>query len=156
MTAPVRDVEVVLGKFFGAQGFYVLIWLGLLPLLGILGILGEPDWGPVLTVYAGLFALGLTTNALGVLASTGTRNQLVSAVIALTGNLLLMLVPTVLGLFRHDPEVERLVRYLSFTSHFQSDFVRGVFDLRYLVFYLSLACVFLFFSVRMLEARKWR
>ncbi len=156
MTAPVRDTEVVLGKFLGAQGFYMFIWMSLLPLMGILAVLGEPDWGPVLAVYMFLFSLGLMTNALGILASAGTKNQLVSAVFALSGNLFLMLLAMGVILFPHESGVRRVVQYVSFTSHFSADYIRGVVDLRYMFFYVSVAILLLFFTVRVVEARKWR
>ncbi len=156
MTAPVREVEVVLGKFFAAQTFYMFVWLTMLPLLFILEVLGSPDWGPVIAVYIGLFSLGLLTNSIGLLTSAGTRNQLIAAILALTGNLLLTLVSMLYALFRHDPEVVRLIRYVSYTSHFSTDYTRGIVDLRYVFFYVSFAALFLLFSVRIVEARKWR
>lgn len=156
MTAPVREVEVVLGKFFAAQVFYMFVWLSLVPLLVVLGILGSPDWGPVMAIYWGLFAIGLLTNALGVFASAGTRNQLVAAILALTGNLAFMLISMAQGFARESPDMQRVIHYLSYTAHFAADYTRGIVDLRYFVFYLTFASLFLFLTVRMLEARKWR
>ena len=156
MTAPVRETEVVLGKFLAAQGFYMFVWTSLLPLMGILAVLGNPDWGPVAALYAFLFCLGFMTNSLGVLASAGTKNQLVSAVFALSGNLLFILVSALHVLFPHEADVRRLIQYVSFTSHFDADYIRGVVDLRYLFYYASFTVLFLFFSVRVLEAHKWR
>ena len=156
MTAPVTEWQVILGKFFAAQVCYTLIWLTLVPLLAILGIRGNPDWGPVLAIYIGIFSLGLLTNALGILASAGTRNQLIAAALSLTGNLLFVLVAMGPRLLPESSDVSRLFHYLSFTSHFARDYSRGVLDLRYIFFYVSFAALFLFFSVRVLEARKWR
>ena len=50
----------------------------------------------------------------------------------------------------------RVVQYVSFTSHFSADYIRGVVDLRYMFFYVSVAILLLFFTVRVVEARKWR
>jgi ABC-2 type transport system permease protein len=154
LTAPVTEWQVVLGKFLGAQAFYMLIWLGLAPLFAILAVLGKPDWGPIAAMYAGLFALGLLTNALGILASAVTRNQLVAAILALTGNLFFYLLYLGAFFFPAQPEARRVVQYLSFTSHFGGDFFQGVVDLRHVFFYASWALLFLFFSVRVVEARK--
>jgi ABC-2 type transport system permease protein len=156
MTAPVTESQVVLGKFLAAQVFYMLIWLSLGPLLAVLAVLGRPDWGPIISIYLGTFALGLLTNSLGVLASATTRNQLVAAVLALTGNLLFFLVNLLRALFPDEPDFRRLISYISFSAHFGGDYINGVLDLRYFLFYLSFALFFLFFSVRLLEARKWR
>jgi ABC-2 type transport system permease protein len=158
MTAPVTEVQVVAGKFLAAQCFYALIWLSLLPLVAILGIcaIGRPDWGPVLAMYIGIFSLGLLTNSLGILASSATRNQLVAAVLALSGNLFFFLLSLGRFLLPEDLGVRRIFNYLSFTIHFDADYRAGVVDVRYLLFYLTFTLLFLTFSVWLVEARKWR
>ena len=155
MTAPVTEWQVVAGKFLAAQAFYFLVWLGLLPFFGMLEVLGNPDWGPILATYCGLFFLGSLTNALGILASTLTRNQLVSAMLALAGNLFFFLLSILERFFPEDPDARRFIHYVSFTRHFAVDFSNGVIDPRYLFFYAGFAALFLFLSVRSLEARKW-
>ena len=154
MTAPVGEWHVVLGKFCAAQSFYTLIWMSLLPLLAILGIRGNLDWGPVVSIYIGLFALGILTNSIGVLASATSRNQLAAAALALTLNLLFFLVTMGPNILPENPEIRRIFHYISFTQHFARDYARGLIDLRYLVFYGSFALLFLFLCVRVLEARK--
>jgi ABC-2 type transport system permease protein len=156
MTAPVTEWQVILGKLGAAQVFYFLIWLSLAPLFVILSVLGDPDWGPVVAMYAGLFFLGLLTNSLGLLASVLTRNQLVAAVLALTGNLFFFVISLAQAFFREDPDSIRLIQYASFTHHFSHSFSRGLVDLRHLFFYASFAAFFLFFTARALEARRWR
>ncbi len=157
MTAPVSELEAVLGKFAAAQAFYTLVWLSLMPLFIMLEILGEPDWGPIWAVYVGLFSLGLLTNSLGILASASTRNQLVSAILALSGNLLFFFVHLGQSLVPEEAlEAHRLIRFVSFTSHFEGEYSRGIVDLRYPLFYASGALFFLFLAVRTVEARKWR
>jgi len=156
MTAPVTAFEVVGGKLLAAQVFYCLIWLSLLPLFVILDILGNPDWGPIAAMYVGLFALGLLTNSLGLLASILTRNQLVSAILGLSGNLFFFLMSLGRLLFPEDFDVRRVFHYLSFTSHFGAEYSRGVVDLRYLVFYASFSVFFIILTVRLVETRKWR
>ena len=156
MTAPVTEFQVVLGKFIAAHAFYCLIWLSILPLFVILGVLGKLDWGPVVATYAGIFFLGFLTNSLGILDSALTRNQLVSAAFAISGILLFYLISLGEIFFPEDADVRRLFRYLSFTAHFDDDYSVGVIDVRYFIFYVSFAAFFLFSSVRLLAARKWR
>src|SRR5262249_54428250 len=128
MTAPVTESQVVLGKFLAAQAFYTLIWLSLMPLLLILAFLGRPDCGPILAIYLGIFSLGLLTSSLGVLASATTRNQLVAAVLGLTGNLLFFLLSLLRALFPDEPDFRRFVNYVSFIAHFGGDYINGVID----------------------------
>ena len=159
MTAPVRASEVVLGKFLATQFFYMLIWSSLLLFVFVLEVLGRPagpDWGVVKSMYFGLFFLGCMTNSLGLLASTVSRNQLVAAVLALSGNLLFFSIAFLGFYYRETPELQRFFHYLSFQAHFKSGYFKGVVELRYLVFYLGFTSLFLFLSVNMVSARKWR
>ena len=159
MTAPVKASEVVLGKFFATQFFYMLIWSSLLLFVLVLEFLGKPegpDWGVVKSMYFGLFFLGCMTNSLGVLTSTFSRNQLVAAVLALVGNMLFLGVWWLVGSNKETPELQRLFHYLSFQAHFTFGYIKGVVELRYLVFYLGFTSLFLFLSVNMVSARKWR
>ncbi|MGQ9590880.1 MAG: ABC transporter permease [Planctomycetota bacterium] len=157
MTAPVTEAQVVLGKFFAAETFYCLVWLSLTPLLGILAALaiGEPDWGPAAAIYFGLFSLGLLTNALGVFSSSLARNQLAAAVMALSGNLFFShVLPLGVHLFPGNSDARRFFDYISFTEHFDNDYRAGIVDVRYLVFYATIAAFFLFLSVRAVEVKK--
>ena len=131
LTAPVRASEVVLGKFLATQFFYMLIWSSLLLFVLILEVLGRPagpDWGMVKSMYFGLFFLGCLTNSLGILASALSRNQLVAAVLALSGNLLFFAVLLLGHVYRDIPELQRLFHYLSFNAHFSTGYIKGVID----------------------------
>ena len=159
MTAPVRSSEVVLGKFLATQFFYMLIWSSLLLFVFVLEVLGRPagpDWGVIKSMYFGLLFLGCMTNSLGLLASTVSRNQLVAAVLALSGNLLFFSIAFLGFYYRETPELQRFFHYLSFQAHFKSGYFKGIVELRYLVFYLGFTSLFLFLSVNMLITRKWR
>ena len=107
-------------------------------------------------MYFGLFFLGCMTNSLGVLASSFSRNQLVSAVLALSGNLLFFSIAWLGFYYRETPELQRIFHYLSFQSHFKGGYFKGVVELRYLVFYLGFTSLFLYLSVNMVSARRWR
>ncbi len=156
MTTPVTDTQAVLGKFFAAQGFFFLIWSSLLIFVGILEYLGNPDWGPVIAFYIGLFFLGGLFNSIGLLASTLTRNQLIAAVIALSVNLFLFFLQQCRGLLPNDPDAQRFFDYISFHHHFYNEYSRGVLDLRYPGLYLIITIVVLFYAIRTLETRRWR
>ena len=154
MTAPVTDAQVVMGKFLAAQVFFSLIWSTLLLFVGILEVLGEPDWGPVIAFYAGLFCLGALFNAIGVFASTTTRNQLIAAVLALSANLFLFFLQQCRGLFPGEPDAQRFFDFISFHHHFYNEYSIGVLDFRYPILYLSFAALILFYAIRYMEARR--
>lgn len=158
MTAPVTDFELILGKFLAAECFFSLIWSTLLLLVLILEILGSgrPDWGPVIAFYIGVVSLGALFNAIGLLASSFTRNQLIAAISAIGANLFLFFLQQCRGLLPQNPPAQRFFDFISFHHHFYNEYGRGIVDQRYLVLYLSFAAVILFFAVRAVEVRRWR
>jgi ABC-2 type transport system permease protein len=153
LTVPVRDVEIVVGKFL--SGLVVLAGMLALtfyyPILLI--VLGDPDLGPIATSYLGLFLLGAASLAAGIFASSLTSNQLVSAVVA--GGLLFALWFLGVAASFAPGALGELLSYLSLSSHFP-DFVRGIVDTRAVVYYVSITALFLFLAVRSTEADRWR
>ncbi len=153
LTAPVRDGEVIAGKFMAA----LTLWLAMLgltlvyPLL--LRLFGNPDPGPILTGYLGLALAGAAVLALGVLASTLTANQIVAALLAFGLSLMLWLTDALASLV--SGPVSDLLYYLSMSMHF-ADLPKGVIDTRDVVFYLSIVVAALFVATRILEARRWK
>lgn len=153
MTAPVRDSEIVLGKFFGCLAVLAGM-LGLTlyyPLLLI--VLGDPDLGPMLTSYIGLLLLGSTAVAVGLFASSVTSNQIVAAVVG--GGILFAL-----WFLRVPAELipgggGEFIAFFSLSSHFPG-FVRGIIDTRAIVYYVSVTAVFLYMTIRSIEADRWR
>jgi len=152
LTAPVRDSEVILGKFLGSL-FILLVMLALTlyyPIL--LWAFGDPDGGPIGTGYLGLFLLGCTALAVGIFASSLTSNQIVAAVVA--GGILFALwfigtaaqfLPEALG---------EVIGFFSLSNYFP-DFMRGVIDTRGIVYYLSVTALFLFLAIRSLDNSRW-
>lgn len=153
LTAPVRDVEIVVGKFLGS--LTVLAGMLLLTLYYplLLVVLGDPDLGPIATSYVGLLLLGGTALSIGLFASSLTSNQIVSAVVA-GGMLFALWFVGFVGDFAAGPMGE-LLSYLSLSDHLP-DFVRGVIDTRAVVYYLSTTALFLYLTVRSVEADRWR
>jgi ABC-2 type transport system permease protein len=147
---PVRDHEVVLGKFLAALGVMAAA-LGLTLFYAVtIAAVGSLDWGPVVGGYLGLILVAAALVAVGLATSTWTRNQIVAFILALLICLALwladkvtLLVPEALG---------RLLEYLSIDFHF-SNVARGVIDTRDLLYYLSVCAVALFVAVRSMQRR---
>ena len=152
MTAPIRDSELVIGKYVGS----VLVMLSMFaftlyyPLMLI--IFGDPDFGPIFSGYLGLILLGCSALAVGVFASSLTSNQIISAVVA--GGILMGLwfLGAVAGLL--PSAVGPAVSYFS-SANYLPDFVRGIVDTRGVIYYLSITALFLFLAVRSLENSRW-
>lgn len=153
LTAPVRDWEVVTGKFLSSLIYYA----GTLALTGlyipVLVLYGHPDLGTIGSGYLGLVLLGGALLALGVLSSSLTGNQIVAAVIGVVASVglwLLDLLGSLLG-----SGVQQVIGYLTPSGHYYN-LVDGIVDTRDLVYYLSATFLFLFLASRVIEARRWR
>jgi len=153
LTSPVRDGEVIAGKFIAA----LILWLAMLALTlvypALLKSFGNPDLGPIATGYLGLILAGGAILALGVVASTLTSNQIIAALVAFGLSLLLWLTDALQGLL--SGPVGEFFGYLSLSTHF-ADFPKGVIDTRDVVFFLTIIVAALFLATRILEARRWK
>jgi ABC-2 type transport system permease protein len=154
MTIPITDVEVVLGKFFGALLFYLILLATLLVYPIILAIFGPMDVQLLICNYLGLLLLGALYIAIGLFFSTCTRHQVI-AVLCTAGVLAFMT-------FAFQPFAQvvegwpRVVlQQLSIRTHFH-DFVRGMVDMNHLVFFVTMTALSLFLTVKVLEMRRWR
>lgn len=153
LTAPVRDTEVVAGKYL-ASLFIFVVMLALTfyyPL--VLFLFGDPDPGPIASGYLGLFLLGAAFIAAGLLASSLTSNQIVAAVIAFGLLILLWVISGASGFLTGPPRA--VVNYLALPAHF-GDFTMGIIDTKHVIYYVSLTALFLFLAIRSLETRRWR
>jgi len=151
LTNPVRDIEVVLGKYLASLVTLAVMLALTLYYPILLSIFGDPDAGPIATGYLGMFLLGAAIMAVGLLASSVTANQIVAAVLGL-GILILL---WVMGSLNMTGAVGKVLEYLSLPGHF-SDFTFGVIDTRNVIYYLSVAAAFVFLTARSLEMRRWR
>jgi ABC-2 type transport system permease protein len=158
MTAPVREVEVVLAKYAGAVAFFAAMLAPTLaygPLLRAMSAVPPPaDPAALAGVYAGALLVGAFFLALGLLASALTRSQIGAGLLAFAA-ILLFLLGGLLPYVWHTETADRLGAWLSPVAHI-ADLSRGVFDTRPLVFYAVNIAWILFATTRALESRRWR
>lgn len=154
MTAPVSELEVILGKFFAALVLYITLWLPTLLYALYIERHSDLDWGPVIAGYLAITLIGGLFLALGILCSALTRNQIIAAVAAFVSALLM----TVLSLIDGAVSSEAIKHVLEYTNLFQGvdDATRGIVDTRRVIYPLSMTILFLFLASRALAARKWR
>ena len=153
LTSPVRDWEVVVGKYVASLAF-LLATLAMTSYYTILlFVFANPDPGPIYSGYLGLALYGGAALSVGLLCSTLTSNQIVAAVVAM--GILLALFFADLASANIGGTASTVIGELSIRSHFD-DFDRGVIDSKHIVYYLSVIAFFLFLSIRALESRRWR
>lgn len=152
-TLPIRDIEIVLGKYLAAVGYLVLVLVLTLPYPVYVSTLGKLDWGAVAAGYLGLVLLGVGYSAIGLFASSVTQHQVVAFVVALSVALPFFFLHKVSFLF--GVGLGNFFDFLSFRQHFDS-IARGVLDTKDIVYFLGIAAIFLFLAHRLIEGRKWR
>ena len=153
LTYPLRDGEILFGKFLAATCICSLMLLvtAIYPLL--LGFWSEVELYPILTGYLGLLLLAMAFISLGILFSSLTENQIVAAVLAFGALLLFWMIGWAATLAEGDWGL--VFRHLSIFEHLSS-FARGVIEIKDLAYYLGMTSFFLFATLKSLEIRRWK
>jgi ABC-2 type transport system permease protein len=153
LTAPVRDSELVLGKFLGALLLVLAILACTAIYPAILLLAGNPDRGPILAGYLGIVLQAAAFLAIGLFASSLTQNQIIAAMLTFV-ILLLLWLSDALGNYTGG-RIGDLFRFLSITRHLD-EFPRGIVDTRHIVYFLSVIAAALFLTVQSVQSRRWR
>jgi ABC-2 type transport system permease protein len=152
-TSPVRDGEIILGKWLAS----LLLYVALLLVSGLsfiyLFVYGNPDWKPLAIGYLGLLLQAGGLLAIGTFVSTLTRNQIIAGAATFGICLLLWVLEWVSGF--ETATWAKVLAYLSVITHFES-FAKGLIDSKDVIFYLSLTVLALFFTARSMESMRWR
>lgn len=160
MTTPVSDTQVVLAKFTSALVFHLLLWLPLLACVLVVRYYSNDTSafgvGVLVSTYLGILLVGGLYMAMGCFASALTRSQMIAAMLAFVFGVALFLTSfrSLFGPPQTGWSVD-VFTYVSMIEHMQ-DFVRGVVDTRYVVFYLSLTSFFLYLTLKVVESRHWK
>lgn len=153
LTNPVQEWEIVTGKFL-ASVMLVLVMLGLTLLFPLfLFIYGNPDRGPIITGYVGIFLQAAAFLSIGLWASSLTQNQIVAAIVSFALLLILWLSEN-LGQFLGGT-IGSIISYTSVITHFQS-FPQGVIQSNDVIYYLSLVLAGIVLSTLSLQSRRYR
>ncbi|MCD6288837.1 MAG: ABC transporter permease subunit [Candidatus Hydrogenedentes bacterium] len=150
---PLRDTDVLLGKFAASVTVFTIM-------LGLTGInmcllihYGDPEIGPMLVGHLGLWLMGVSFISLGIFISSLTESQVVAAVGGL-GSLLLLWVISWAG-ERAGQGLRQLFEQVSIYYHF-GNMAKGVIETNDIVYYVMFTVLFLFLTTRSLESKKWR
>ena len=160
ITLPVKDSDVVLGKYIGALGLVLALLLAMLlypiTMFSWPWHLGNLDWGPVRSALLGLGLFSAASVAIGLLISSITRSQAVAFFVTFFVLVMLWMMGELTDYV--GQEISRpladLMSYVSFNTRLQG-FIRGLVDTRDIVYFVSVAALALVFAFRALERRKW-
>ena len=155
LTSPVRDWEIVVGKYLASLVFLLGTVVPTVYFVILLVIFADPDPGPIFSGYLGLALYGAAALSIGLLASTLTNNQIVAAVVAMGILLLLFFADFAAGIFEPSGLAATIINEIGLRSHFD-DFEKGVIDTKDIAYYLLLTVFSIFVTIRALESRRWR
>lgn len=152
-TSPIRDMEIILGKWMAALLLYSSLLLFTALNFAFLFRYGNPDWKPLLVGYLGLLLQAGALLAIGTFISTLTRNQIIAGAATFAVCLLLYVFGWVSSF--ESATWARVLSYTSVSNHFES-FVRGVIDSKDAIFFVTVIFLGLFLTARSMESLRWR
>ena len=155
MTLPVKDHQVVLGKFCASYCFLILTIALSFPLVITVAALGDPDFGPIIGGYLGVILMGGAYLAIGLFISSLTNDQIIALIISVVVIFFLMMIGTGMVLSVVPRFLIPTLSYLSLGTHFYS-ISRGIIDSRDVIYYISVIGFFLYLNVCKLETGKWK
>jgi len=153
LSSPIHLKEIIIGKFLAC-----MIVIGLMILLsayttGYLIAVGDPEIGPILTGYIGIFLITGCYVSMGLFASSLTDNQIIAAVISFGLALFMWIIGW--GAQAGGSELSQLLEYLSLITHLEH-FLKGLINSSDLIYYFSFITFGLFLTHRVLESSRWR
>ena len=152
-TSPVRDIEIITGKWLSALILYAILMMFTAINFGFLFRYGNPDWKPLAIGYLGLLLQAGGLLAVGTFISTLTKNQIIAGAATFGVCLLLWVLEWVAGY--ETATWAKVLAYMSVVTHFDS-FSKGVLDSKDAVFYVSVIFLGLFLTARSMESLRWR
>jgi ABC-2 type transport system permease protein len=159
MTAPVTEIQVVIGKYLAAVAFYVVMWVPTLSYVIVVWKYGNPDMMKIVAGYLGMMLVGAMFLSFGLLASSVTRNQIIAYVLGMLMCIGVLFMNIFLGNLPgmgEFPGMKAAVEYIDLLEHMSHGFSKGIVDTRNVVYYLSLTLLSLFVTVQVAESRKWK
>jgi len=153
LTAPVSRIGIVMGKYLSALCVYLIAISSSLLMAIVLSVYAVPDWPVIIGNIIGLVLLGAALIAVCMFLSSLTESQVIAAVSGFAVSLFLVLVDALVyvvsgSLFR------TIFSYMSFNGRYNG-FTIGIIDFSNVLFFLSIAAMFILLTTAVLEKRRW-
>lgn len=151
LTMPVTHSDIIVGKFLAGVAMVAAILLPTVSYPVFINFLGDLDWGVVVGSYLGALLLGGAYAAIGLFASSLTRNQIIACIVGMIICALLAIVDKMLFFF--PEQILSTVAYLSATTHFEN-IAKGIVDSRDLVYFFSIIFIGLYATQLVMQEKK--
>lgn len=153
MTLPLKEWQLVIGKYLAAYLLVVITLLLTVIHYITIASLGEPDLGATVAGYIGLILIVGVYLSIGIFTSSLSQNQIIAFISSFVIIFILFLLDKIVFFF--PGFLATVLEFLSIDYHF-NNIARGVLDTRDLIYYFSLIGLFLFLTIQTLESRKWK
>lgn len=153
LTSPIKDYEIIWGKWLGGMLLYGCMLLISLIHFAVLSMFVTPDWSAITVGYLGLTLMGGAFMAIGEFISTTTKNQIVAG--SITFGLFLLLFVLYWAQQLSTSDAAQLAGFLAFVPHFEQ-FSKGVIELKDVVYFVSAIALGMFLSKRSIESIRWK
>lgn len=153
LTSPTSLFEIVMGKFLGALILFAICSLIFVVYALVISFFTSPDWAVVLCTVLGLLLLGSALIAIDIFISVLTESMIISAVAGMGVGLLIYMLSNLSSNITVD-WVAAIVKKIDFLTYY-TNFTYGMLNLTDIIFFLSVTGLFLFFTARVLEKRRW-
>lgn len=153
LTSPISLIEIVLGKFLGAFLLYLLCCCIFLVYAVVISFFTTPEWSVILCTFVGIVLLGATLIAMNVFISVLTESMIIAAVCGMALGLLISMMSSIISLISVS-WITTVLEKINFINYY-TNFTYGIFSITDVVFFLSVTALFLFFTTRVLEKKRW-
>lgn len=153
LTSPTSLFEIVMGKFLGALILFAICSLIFVVYALVISFFTSPDWAVVLCTVLGLLLLGSALIAIDIFISVLTESMIISAVAGMGVGLLIYMLSNLSSNITVD-WIATIVKKIDFLTYY-TNFTYGMLNLIDIIFFLSVTGLFLFFTARVLEKRRW-
>ena len=153
LTAPTSLTEIVLGKFMGAFILYFICCCIFLVYALVISFFTTPEWSVIICTFIGMLLLGASLIAINVFISVLTESMVIAAVIGMGVGLVISITNYLVSLIPVE-WIKNIINKINFLSYYEN-FTYGILSIVDVVFFLSVTALFLFFTVRVLDKRRW-
>ena len=153
LTSPVSLFSIVMGKFLGAFILYAICCLIFFLYAFIISFFTAPDWPVIICTTVGLLLVGGALIAIDIFISALTESQVIAAVVGMAVGLLIYMMSTIISMVKTE-WISNLLEAVSPLNYY-TDFTYGMLDLSGIVFFLSVISLFIFFTIRVLDRKRW-
>lgn len=153
LTAPVNLTEIVMGKFLGAYILYAICSVIFLVFAVVISFFAAPSWSVILCTFIGVLLFGAALIAINIFISVLTESMIVAAIFGMAVGFVILMMSTFTGVIPFE-WLSAALEKINFITYYVN-FSYGLLNITDIVFFLSFAALFIFFTVRVLEKRRW-